>query len=165
MACGHPDSARVADLLPHYSSLLDLLDSQYSEGQLTTSKLYQCLGALRFVLSAHQSHLEGYVDYAAMLISMAVAYRRYYNPTMADAPSFTYAAVNAANKLPAATAAAMASAPAASEASGLTANQQTVAPLQLAGICCCCCCRWRSAKHEHGCSATTALPTRAVCCW
>jgi hypothetical protein len=78
-ACGFgddPASAPIAELLPRYNNLLDLLDSQYNSGQLTAKTINQYICSLR-ILRHHQQEWGGCVDYPAMLSSMDAAWTKY----------------------------------------------------------------------------------------
>jgi hypothetical protein len=74
---GDPGSAPIAELLPRYSSLLGLLDSQYSSSKLTASTVNQYIGGLRTFLRPHMGEWGRCVDYPAMLSCMDVAWTRY----------------------------------------------------------------------------------------
>ena len=75
---GDPGSVRVAELLPHYASLLSHLDRQHSSGQLAALTAFSCLWRLCNFLEEHQRVLQSSsVDYAAMLSSMVAAHSKY----------------------------------------------------------------------------------------
>jgi hypothetical protein len=74
---GDTGSVLIADLLPHYNSLLDVLDSQHGSKQMASATAASCLIGLCAFLRAQQSVFEGCVDYPAMLSSMDAAWTRY----------------------------------------------------------------------------------------
>ena len=80
-ACGifqDTGSKRVADLLPHYPSLLTHLDSQHSTQLVSAGTVYSYLLALCRFLRDHQQALKSSsVDYAAMLNIMDAACSKY----------------------------------------------------------------------------------------
>ena len=75
---GVPSSVCIAELLPHYASLLLLLEQQHSRKQLAASTLYLTLSALCNFLRSHQQVFAGSrVDFSAMLISIGAATNKY----------------------------------------------------------------------------------------
>jgi hypothetical protein len=81
-ACGigsKPGSVRVIELLPHYASLLSLLDNLHSNKVLTANTVYEHLLALSSLVEKYQRNrrCSCRVDYKAMLASLAEARWKY----------------------------------------------------------------------------------------
>ena len=81
-ACGiasKPGSVRVIELLPHYASLLSLLDNLHSDKVLTAKTVYKHLLALSLLFEKYKEHWQCScrVEYAAMLDRFAAARRKY----------------------------------------------------------------------------------------
>ena len=70
-------STRVADLLPHYNSLLDLYDIQYSSSKLAARTVADEAGVLHKFLTANRHAFECSGDYSVMLGRLQEAHIRY----------------------------------------------------------------------------------------
>ena len=77
-SAGDPGRVRVAELLPHYATLLSLLDDLHSSSQLSASTIHQYLTILcTFLRGRRQALQSSSVNYAAMLSSLGAASSKY----------------------------------------------------------------------------------------